>query len=409
MNPRRICIVLLLAALVLPLRMTFSCTTAIVSGKATKDGRPLIWKQRDTGKYENKLVYHRGERFAYLGVHDLADTAGEEVFMGANEVGFCVINTASYNLVYDRYPGKMDEEGFLMKKALATCRTVEDFEALLRQTRGKRGVEANFGVIDAAGGAAYFETDPYAFKKFDVNDPAVAPQGYLLRTNFSVSGTPDQGQGYNRYQTMSDLFMWAYLGEGLSVDFILSEALTCLRHSMTGIDLGKPPFPPDAGRKAMVPFVDFVPRYSTTASLVVQGVKKNEDPLLTSLWLVLGNPLVTPVLPVFVSYGAQNPSFLFAAPGKPAELNDLSLRLKAQCFPVRTPEGKGYVDLARLLNQEGTGTLQMLRTTNSTLVQKGQALVAEARRNGLKSGNLQTYYKWAEGVIREFYRGYGLE
>ena len=173
--------------------LTVACTTAIVTGKATKDGRPIIWKQRDTGKNENKLVYHQGERYRFLGGHDLQDSLDAEAFMGSNEVGFCIINTASYNLNYPKYEEKMDEEGFVMKKALATCRTLADFERLLEETKGKRGVEANFGVLDASGGAAYYETDPYAYTKFDVNDPQVAPHGYLIRTNFSESGTPENG------------------------------------------------------------------------------------------------------------------------------------------------------------------------------------------------------------------------
>ena len=33
------------------------CTTAIVSGRLTADGRPLLWKNRDTDDLDNILKY----------------------------------------------------------------------------------------------------------------------------------------------------------------------------------------------------------------------------------------------------------------------------------------------------------------------------------------------------------------
>ena len=34
-----------------------ACTTAVVSGKATADGRPLLWKNRDADDLHNQAVY----------------------------------------------------------------------------------------------------------------------------------------------------------------------------------------------------------------------------------------------------------------------------------------------------------------------------------------------------------------
>jgi hypothetical protein len=224
-----------------------------------------------------------------------------------------------------------------------------------------------------------------------------------------MSGIPEKGQGYTRYQTMSDLFAWNFLAKNLSVDLIVQEAMTCLKHSLTGIDLGRLELPAQAEQRTMVSFADFVPRYSTTASLIVQGVHKGEDPSLTTLWLVLGNPLVTPILPVFVAAADRIPAMMFSRDGKPALLNDKSLRLKGRCFPVKTPEARYYVDLARLLNKEGTGTLQVLRRTNRSLLEKGRGLLEESRNRGLAKENLVSFYAWAENTIREYYRLFGIE
>jgi hypothetical protein len=387
----------------------FACTSAVVSGKATRDGRPILWKQRDTGSLENKLVFYAGGRYAYLGVHNLEDSADLEMFMGSNTAGFSIINTQSYNLEYPRYKGKMDEEGIVMKKALTTCVTLADFEALLRETAGKRGVEANFGVIDASGGAAYYEADPYNFRKYDVNDSSVAPRGYLLRTNFSVCGTPEKGQGNIRYETETDLFAKAEIGGRLSVDFILNEATMCLRQSLTKVDLAGEPLPGSFESSSFVNFTDFIPRHSTAGSMIIEGVAKGEDPALTTLWLVLGFPLTTPVFPVWVKYADQVPTQFYSEKHRPAALNDASLRLKSRCFPLKIPEGKSYIDRAKVVNRQGTGTLQQLQRTDSALVLEGRRLIVKMRSHSITAADVQKSYRDMMRWMDAYYAKFGVK
>ena len=59
------------------------------------------------------------------------------------------------------------------------------------------GVEANFGVIDNYGGAAYYEVNNHSWVKFDVNDD---PQGYRVVTNFTQTGRPEDRRGVARYE-----------------------------------------------------------------------------------------------------------------------------------------------------------------------------------------------------------------
>ena len=133
-----------------------ACTSAVISGRATADGRPILWKHRDSDFEHNKLRYFQGPRFAFLGIVN-SDTLQDEVWMGSNAAGFSIINTAAYNINVGVRCPREDEEGIFMRQALGACATLSDFEQLLRDTEGKRGVDANFGVIDASGGAAYYE------------------------------------------------------------------------------------------------------------------------------------------------------------------------------------------------------------------------------------------------------------
>jgi hypothetical protein len=110
----------------------FPCTTAVVSGRVTADGRPLLWKNRDYSQVHNEVVYFRsdGANFSFVAVVNAGGS--RSVYMGVNAAGFCIENSLSNDA-----PGKSETgpgNGQLMKQALARCATVDDFEALLAET-----------------------------------------------------------------------------------------------------------------------------------------------------------------------------------------------------------------------------------------------------------------------------------
>lgn len=189
---------LIVVLLFIPLSSIFCCTSGIITGKLTKDGRPLLFKHRDTGEMNNRVEYFFGPKFGFLALVD-SPSPGGVAWTGSNEKGFCIINTASYNLKDDNVEDSMmDKEGEVMYKALGVCESLNDFENFLDTLSRPMGVEANFGVIDAMGGAAYYEVNNYSWTKFDVNNPDVAPDGYYIVTNFSFSGRENEGMGYIR-------------------------------------------------------------------------------------------------------------------------------------------------------------------------------------------------------------------
>ena len=42
-----------------------ACTSAVISGKVTPDGRPLLWKNRDTDFPQNSVRYFSGGRYPF--------------------------------------------------------------------------------------------------------------------------------------------------------------------------------------------------------------------------------------------------------------------------------------------------------------------------------------------------------
>jgi hypothetical protein len=383
---------------------SYPCTSAIVSGKATPDGRPLLWKQRDARTLENSLMFFRGAKYNFIGVIDTTDTTGTQVWMGSNSAGFSILDTNSYNLGKGGYKGPMDREGFLMKEVLGQCATLADFERYLEKSKGTWGIQANFGVIDAQGGAAYYEATPYGYEKFDVNDPKVAPSGYLIRTNFGLSGQNERGGGYIRYRTAEDLFYWNHLKSNLSVEFLVLEASRCLKHSLLGTDLSAMDSAEDETQDHYAPFLDYIAGSYTSSAMIVQGVKKGDDPQLTTLWTILGWPPATLTIPIWVAAGDNLPEVVVSRNGATARLNEIGLLLRERCFPLPTREGQAYLNVPALLNKKGTGILEKIVARDKETIAETGALLSQWRERGFSAREALSDYERSDSMITEFYQ-----
>ena len=288
-----------------------ACTTAIVSAGASETGRPLLWKQRDTGNPFNTAVFicATDSSFAYTGILNVSDVERRSVYAGENEKGFAIVNNSSYNLASGEYPTK---NGSFMRRALERCVTVDDFEAMLL-SEDPRKVEANFGVIDASGGAAYFEAADSSVTRFDVPEG-----GWMVRSNFSVSGTPE-GQGYARYLTAQAL-MSAHKGK-----FSPLQLIDGLGRSYFNAVLGY-----DASRRfpgGMVYDEDFIPRPTTVSSVCFDGS--------ACMWTAIGYTPASYAMPLPVC--SELPSCLEKA-------NSLAQKLKLQMHPLGRDAGVKYID-----------------------------------------------------------------
>ena len=198
---KKILFTLFLALAVIP---ALACTSVIISGKVREDGRPVMMKHRDTDHLSNDIRWFQGEKYSFIGLVNTDVPMTNEVWAGMNSAGFCIMNTATYDLKEDDLPQEqMDKEGFVMYRALEVCATIEDFEHFLDTLSKPMGIEANFGVIDANGGAMYYEVDNWRIRaKYDVNEE---PSGYRVVTNFTWSGRKEDRKGVDRYEKACSL------------------------------------------------------------------------------------------------------------------------------------------------------------------------------------------------------------
>jgi hypothetical protein len=317
------------------------CTIGAAAGRATADGRPLLWKTRDyITEPDNKVRFVTNQGYRYLAVTN----GGEATIprMGVNEYGFAIIVSTSEDLSGGSLTGP--GSGTLSKMALTTCKTVDEFQALLDQTNiTGRTTRNNFGVIDTTGAAAIFETANYAYWRYNANDEL---NGYVLRTNFAFNG--GGSGGIERYYRTVQLIGDFYSGDSLSHKSILRYQMRDFSDAYS-----QPVSIPYNGYWDGKPFgyidnTKSICRNTTVSASVIQGTLPGERAAYTTMWTLLGQPATS----IFIPYWpvAATPA---ESTGTLAELGDIANQIRALLYDL--PSYDTYLDTYKLLDGSGKG------------------------------------------------------
>ncbi len=365
---QRICILIcLMVGFISP---SIACTSAIIGAELSPYGRPMLWKHRDTSSIDNKVEYVAPgpEGFGYTGLFNASDKNLKECWTGFNSEGFAIMNTASYNIKDDKVPEKdMDKEGFVMSKALRTCVTVDDFARLLDSLPRPMGVEANFGIIDATGAGAYFETNNHSYVRIDLAD---SPEHMLVRTNYSHSGRPNEGYGFVREANALHLLRPAAEKKAVTPEFLTETLSRSFYHSLMEKDMV------DGLEDGWIIDQDFIPRYKSCATIVIEG-RVPSDTIIPKdagkdyvMWTGLGYPPCADIYPVTEGPDGVHPDLRGIQADGHSKASDLSKKRRDEVFPKHYGNGDKYIKLSRLRNPEGTGYLQTIPKQNLIIYQK---------------------------------------
>lgn len=361
----------------------------------------MIFKNRDTGEVNNVVVVEQGELYRYMGITAFSDKKPNDIWGGHNEVGFAIINTAAYNL--NGCKGKdTDHDGIVMRRALEVCRTLADFEHLLDTLSKPMDVNSNFGVLDSEGGCSYYETGDSGYVKFDANDPLVAPDGYLVRTNHGLSGCRDIDSGVERFMAISDFMAEACREDHLDCQYLLTHVPRHLTHGLTKQNLYDD-LPKDEKDVRMIPFLDFIPRYISSSCLLVQGVAKGEPASHTISWTSIGWPCASVAIPLIIEPDMTLPSIVQRDETGKSWLCTKSIAQKKKVFSLSRGNTRNYIDLSKLVNANGTGILQQTAVLEQEVLQHGVEAVGKVRKGKPVSETLRGYYQWVDEYVRAHY------
>ncbi len=317
------------------------CTIGVASGKATSDGRPMVWKSRDnSGAPDNEVKYNTSFRYKFLSISTVGSTYA---WMGLNEHGFAIVNALAADLPKGT---SGPSNGAFMRDVLGNCKTLAEFRHYLDSTnRTGRTTRANFGVIDSTGEAAIFETSGDDYQEYNAAD---APHGYVVRTNFSMTG--GGSSGIERYNRSQDLMTTFYSGDSLNVKSILRYQM----RDFSDFD-SRPVSVPY--RQSWGPGIPYgyintsksICRNSTVSAVVVQGVSEGEPGALSTFWAILGQPAAAVVVPYWPVGSVPS-----EADGETtAPLCDVARQIRSQLFDFSG--GAEYINSFKLRDGKGAG------------------------------------------------------
>lgn len=360
------------------------CTSIIISGKKTFDGRPLLLKHRDQRVENNRIEFVKGAKYDFLSLVNSNYTKGELSWCGVNNKGFSIISTASYNLGIRSTKGQSSPK--IIYKALSYCKDTNDFELLLSKQIDSI-IPTNFGIIDAFGGAAYYEVSSFSWKKLDVNDIKIAPNGYLVSTNFSRSGNEELRPGLNRFLTTEKIIAESIDNKVISPRWILNKISRTYKCIPLKIDLKY-----DTTNDILID-QDFISNYISVASVVFQGVKPNENPLHSVMWSVLGYPPLGVIVPLFLNQ--EIPFFMRKRENNTnCKICDLAVALKQEIFKI-DPNNKNIitVDFDRIYSPHNDGFLQKIIPLENELLDQFEALTQKWRNFEVDNKAFEDFYK----------------
>jgi hypothetical protein len=363
----------------------WASTVAIVGGSATPDGRALLMKNRDNSEGPNQeFVYNNAGPYSYISVtyKDSADQA----FGGVNNVGFAIINSNAWNF-NDPIPGP-DDDGFIIRQALRTCRTVDEFQVIMDSTNlTGRTRPANYGVVDATGNGAFFEAAATVYYRYNLSDSSAAPHGYMVRANFAYSGSTYH-LGQNRHDRVMALLDSAYAGNFITHGYISQVIQRDLINDRVN------PYPlPFQGKDQSLPYGllhshECLNRDISKSGLVIQTTLPTESPLLSTVWALVGEPITIPSLPLWIL--AQSVPVEFDGPsGVGSSLNNKALQFRDYVYQFSL--GTDALDTWRLMDDRGQGLLPLLVSLENQAISRGDSALAVWRQAGLPAPGIAAF------------------
>lgn len=188
----------------------------------------------------------------------------------------------------------------------------------------------------------------------------------IVRTNYSHTGRPNEGFGFVREATACHLLA-PYREKGGITPEILTETVSrSFWHDLMQKDFSE-------GEGRWIVDQDFIPRYTTTATVVIEGCRPIEKSEIISpkevaeqyiMWTGLGYAPCSEIVAVRCMPDGVAPGLRGLSKNGHSEIGDKAQARKAKVFSIKKGNGNKYIDMSKLFNKEGTGYVQTLVPKN---------------------------------------------
>ena len=282
------------ALILISYSLALSCDLLVISSQAAKNGRPIIWKNRDdpAGFFigVRRSQANNPEIGSYICIEErLYPDAVSICSAGVNEAGLAIANTSAYT--GSTFKELINIDSPLLERTLSNCKDIECFEKLLIEAHNYPDkfyvTSSNFAVIDAVGGAAHYEAyadlrEPVEFIKHDANI-----EHFSNKTNYIDLHEVYDSTSETRAKRATDILTYYFNQNELTPKMVMQEISKDVCDNDTTQDL----------RNFNTHYC--ISRAYTRLGIVIEGVAKGEDPRLTTMWVNLGEPSAGVFVPIY--------------------------------------------------------------------------------------------------------------
>ena len=185
MKKQALTIVLLLACAM----GAMACTSAIIAGYKTLNGRPMLWKHRDTGCLDNRVerIKAHDNCYEFVAIFDATDPLDTAAWTGFNEKGFAIADLmAGDNVETHQRTGKPAlTTSTAIRYLLNNAANVEEALELLKgiDMHSDIGSAHHYAMSDATGRSVVVE---YVENKMVVTETKAVTNHYLCDAKHNV-------------------------------------------------------------------------------------------------------------------------------------------------------------------------------------------------------------------------------
>jgi hypothetical protein len=138
----------------------------------------------------------------------------------------------------------------------------------------------------------------------------------------------------------------------------------------------------------------------------VQGVKTSESPLLATIWSVVGFPLTSLAIPLWLEGGDNLPEIVaYNADIKNSPICKASLSFKEKCFPsVFGKNEANYINVTKLLNSDNSGYIQKITSIENKILEETFAFQQKLAGKKTNKQDINEFYLWLNSYTKEQYK-----
>jgi len=212
-------------------------------------------------------------------------------------------------------------------------------------------------VIDSSGAAKLYECTNTNHTIYDANQCQHAPDGYILRSVFGISGS-EPTEGVARYYRARHLLECYTQDNPLNVRFILQTLARDFSLSSDSDFSHNDPYPlPYYGFQDTLPIgcvitEETINRYKTRSCSVIRGVLPGENPLLSTTYAMLGQPVLSLAVPLWV--GSEYVPYCLRGRDQAPWYSIIAQRM-SEIYPYDNDNGEVIMNSHYLLDSLGNG------------------------------------------------------